>query len=69
MTKNAQILFDLLKQEGFIMTDVHYEFNNPISHYSAWYATDQQGNEYRLGKNLADAKSNIENGILEKMED
>ncbi|UOB16574.1 hypothetical protein [Abyssalbus ytuae] len=75
MTKNEKILFDLLKEKGFNAKVVYY-YPTFGYLYGGWIATvigqDEDGHEfdceYHLGNDFIEAKGQIENNEITKIE-
>lgn len=68
MTRNQQILFDLLKDKGVKPKTIWFEPTFGIQP-GGWFATDEEGWDYKLGRDFIEAKGNIQNNEHEKIED
>lgn len=69
MNKNETTLSDLLNERGLHHKRVYYEWDIPGARFSGWYMEDNEGNEFKLGSNLKEAKANVQIKKLEKVED
>ncbi len=68
MTKSEQILLDLLKEKGIDVKRVWFEATFGYLP-GGWFAEDSEGYDYRLGYDFTEAKGQIQNNEIIKLED